>query len=153
MATGTPDASWRTPPSAQPRPGQVDRNTLEVLSREECLRLIHDVPVGRVGMIVAGVAVIVPVNFAVLAGDVVFRTGSGSKLAAAVDHQPLTLEVDAFDPSTRTGWSVLVTGVASELVRGDDVAAADALGLQSWIAGRRRYIRIRSDEVSGRRLV
>jgi len=153
MANGSTDASWRTPPSTHARPGQLDRNALRVLSREESLRLIAEVPVGRIGMVVASVLVIVPVNFALLDGDVVFRTGTGSKLATVVDRGVLTLEVDSLELSTRTGWSVLVTGVASELVRPDDVAAADALGLESWVAGRCRYIRIRSDEVSGRRLV
>jgi nitroimidazol reductase NimA-like FMN-containing flavoprotein (pyridoxamine 5'-phosphate oxidase superfamily) len=151
MASTGPE-TWRTPASTVTRPGRLDRNALQVLSREECLCLIEGVPVGRVGMIVGGVAVIVPVNFAVFGGDVVFRTGTGSKLTAAVDRHVLTLEVDSVDVATRSGWSVLITGVASEVTRPDDVAAIDALELQSWVPGRRRYIRIRADEVGGRRL-
>ncbi len=146
------DTPWRTqmPPAA--RPGHLDRNAMEVLSREECLCLIGNVPVGRVAMIVGGVPVVVPVNFALLDGDVVFRTGTGSKLVAAVERSPLTLEVDSIDVAMRSGWSVLVTGGASEITRPDELAAAAALDLQSWLPGRGRYIRIRSEEVSGRRL-
>lgn len=125
---------------------------MEVLSREESLDLIRFASIGRVGMVVGGVPVIVPVNFALLGDDVVFRTGTGSKLVAAVERRLLSVEVDSVDPVTRTGWSVLITGGSSELVRPDDIADADALGLDSWVAGRRRYIRVRSDSVSGRRL-
>jgi nitroimidazol reductase NimA-like FMN-containing flavoprotein (pyridoxamine 5'-phosphate oxidase superfamily) len=165
MATGGSDKSvsvseldrvvegppWRAelPPAA--RPGHPDRNDMEVLSRDECLALLRNAALGRVAMIVGGVPVVVPVNFAVLGEDVVFRTGTGSKLVAAVERSPLSFEVDAFDVTARSGWSVLVTGGASEITRPDELAAAAALGLQSWVAGRERYIRIRSEAVSGRR--
>jgi len=144
--------SWRTELLPPPKGRRLDRNAMEVLSREECLDLVRGVPIGRVGMVVGGVPVIVPVNFALLGEDVVFRTGTGSKLIAAVRRSLLSVEVDEVDPVMRTGWSVLITGGASELVRPDEIAAADALGLDSWIPGRRRYIRVRSDSVSGRRL-
>jgi nitroimidazol reductase NimA-like FMN-containing flavoprotein (pyridoxamine 5'-phosphate oxidase superfamily) len=130
----------------------ADRNGMEVLGRDECLRLIAEAPVGRVAMVVGGVPVVLPVNFALLQGDVVFRTGTGTKLVAAVERSALTLEVDSIDVDTRTGWSVLVTGGASEITRPDELAAAAALDLQSWVPGLGRYIRIRSVAVSGRRL-
>jgi nitroimidazol reductase NimA-like FMN-containing flavoprotein (pyridoxamine 5'-phosphate oxidase superfamily) len=146
------DTGWLTqlPPTAPP--GRLDRNALEVLGRDECLRLISDAPIGRVAVIAGGIPLVVPVNFALLEGDVVFRTGTGAKLAAAVGRSPLTLEVDSIDVAARSGWSVLVTGGASEITRPDDLAAAAALDLQSWLPGRGRYIRIRSEAVSGRRL-
>lgn len=144
--------SWRTQLLPPPKGRRLDRNAMEVLSREECLELLRGVPIGRVGMVAGGVPVIVPVNFALLGDDVVFRTGTGSKLIAAVERSLLSLEADAVDPVTRTGWSVLVTGGAAEITRPDEIAAADALELDSWVAGRRRYIRVRSESVSGRRL-
>jgi nitroimidazol reductase NimA-like FMN-containing flavoprotein (pyridoxamine 5'-phosphate oxidase superfamily) len=144
--------SWRTELLPPPRARRLDRNAMEVLSRGECLELARSALIGRVGVIVGGIPVIVPVNFALLGDDVVFRTGTGSKLVAAVERSLLSVEVDSVDRVTRTGWSVLITGGASELTRPDEIAAADALDLESWVAGRRRYIRVRSDSVSGRRL-
>lgn len=152
MATTKSTLPWRTqlPPPA--RAGRLDRNAMQVLCREECLTLIRNEPVGRVAMVVCGVPVVVPVNFAVLGEDVVFRTGTGSKLVVAVERGLLTLEVDSVDVEMRSGWSVLVTGGASEITRPDELAAVAALDLHSWVPGRERYIRIRSEMVSGRRL-
>lgn len=151
MAT-TGQETWRTPGPPAADPARLDRNALEVLSREECLRLIEDAPIGRVGTIVGGVAIVLPVNFTLFEGDVVFRTGTGGKLAAAVDREVLCLEVDSVDVAARTGWSVVVTGMASEMTRPDELAAVADLDLQSWVPGRGRYVRIRADEVAGRRL-
>lgn len=131
----------------------VDRNGLQILSREECLRLIREVPVGRIGVVVGGIPVVVPVNFTLLDDDVVVRTGTGQKLVAAVSRSAVSFEVDSLDLDAHAGWSVLITGGASEITRPDQRAAVSELGLESWISGRQRYIRIRSEVVSGRRLV
>ena len=130
----------------------MDRNGLELLSREECLRLMRQVPVGRVGVVVGGIPVVVPVNFTLLDDDVIFRTGTGTKLAAAVTRSAVSFEVDSLELGAHAGWSVLVTGGASEITRPDQRAAAAVLGLESWIPGRERYIRIRSEVITGRRL-
>ena len=130
----------------------VDRNGLEILDRGQCLRLIRQAPVGRVGVVVGGIPVVVPVNFALLDEDILFRTSTGHKLVAAVERSAVSFEVDSLDLGARAGWSVLVTGGASEITRADRRAAARGLGLESWIPGRERYIRIRSEVVTGRRL-
>jgi uncharacterized protein len=132
--------------------GALDRNGLEVLSREDCLRLIQDVPVGRVAVVVGGIPVVVPVNFVVSDGDVTFRTGTGAKLAAAVHRSAVSFEVDSLDSGSHTGWSVLITGGASEITRPDEKEVAAGLGLRSWVPGRARYIRVRAETVTGRRL-
>jgi len=131
---------------------QGDRRTPEVLSRDECLRLIREVPIGRVAVIVGEVPVVVPVNFTLLGEDIVFRTAPGTKLVAAVSRSAASFEVDAVNDVTHSGWSVLVTGPASEITEPDEQAAAKALGLEQWVEGRKRYVRIRSDIVTGRRV-
>lgn len=131
----------------------VDRNGLEILTRDECLELIGQVPVGRIGVVVGGIPVVVPVNFTLLGEDIVVRTGTGQKLVAAVNRSAVSFEVDSLDIRAHAGWSVLVTGGASELTRPDERALATALGLEPWIPGRGRYIRIRSEVVSGRRML
>ena len=57
---------------------------------------------------------IFPVNYGIDRGVIVIRTDEGTKLAAA-DHANVTFEVDAIDSRTRSGWSVLVRGLAEEV--------------------------------------
>lgn len=131
---------------------QNEPDGLEVLSRQECLRLIHGVPIGRVAVIVGDVPVVVPVNFTLLGDDVVFRTAPGTKLLAAVSRSAVSFEVDMADDATHSGWSVLVTGPASEITEPEEQAAARERGLDPWVEGRERYVRICSDVVTGRRV-
>lgn len=130
----------------------MDHNGLEVVPRDEALRLAATVPLGRVAVIVAGTPVMVPVNFRLLAGDVVFRTASDSKLLAAVTGAVVSFEVDEFDPGSRSGWSVLISGPASEVLDPAERAAADRLEIDSWAGDWDRYVRVASRVVSGRRL-
>src|SRR5262245_4873381 len=125
---------------------------LEVISRPECLDLLAAQRVGRVGL--CGVAPgIFPVVFAMLDGDVVFRTAPGEKLIAAALHRDVVFEVDSYDTETRTGWSVNVVGIAEELVAPGARDRAEALGLEPWAGEwRDRYIAVRTREVTGRRI-
>src|SRR5438309_310145 len=59
------------------------RPLLEELTASQCLRLIAAGGLGRVGINVDALPVILPVDFAVLADDVVVRTVPGIKLNAA----------------------------------------------------------------------
>ena len=79
----------------------VDRNGLEILDRGERLRLIRQPPVGRVGVVVGGIPVVVPVNFALLDEDILFRTSTGHKLVAAVERSAVSFEVDSLDLGAR----------------------------------------------------
>jgi nitroimidazol reductase NimA-like FMN-containing flavoprotein (pyridoxamine 5'-phosphate oxidase superfamily) len=131
----------------------VDRNGLEVLDRDECLRLLATAEIGRVIVTVGALPAAFPVNFALWDGDVVFRTGTGSKLVAAVDKAIVAFEVDEIDRVTKSGWSVLVTGPAMAVDQTPDMAIADRLAPQPWLPRYRGHVvRIRSELVSGRRL-
>ena len=130
-----------------------DGHGLEVLDRDECLRLLASVPVGRLGLSVDALPVIVPVNFAVDGDRLVIGTGEGSKLDAAMAGSVVCLETDRWDPMGHDGWSVLVQGTTSIVDDPDDVARCRALPLRPW--GRPealRYITVGIDLVSGRRL-
>jgi nitroimidazol reductase NimA-like FMN-containing flavoprotein (pyridoxamine 5'-phosphate oxidase superfamily) len=132
----------------------LDRNGLEILPEEECLRLLATVPVGRVAVSVGALPAILPVNFALLDGDVVFRTAPGSKLDAAVRNAVIAFEADSIDPVYHTGWSVLVTGVAEEVTDPATLEAVAALPLEPWALDglADHVVRIRSRMISGRRL-
>lgn len=126
------------------------------LGREECLRLLESVPVGRIGVTIDALPAVLPVNFVVSEGAIVFRTIPGTKLDAAAAGAVVAFEVDAFgtdeDPS---GWSVLVRGVAREVTDSAELAAARALPLESWAwdGGADRFVRIEPTVLTGRRVV
>jgi Pyridoxamine 5'-phosphate oxidase len=80
----------------------VDSRTgLEVLDRDECLRLLASQPVGRVAVVVDGSPMIFPVNYALDGESIVFRSDAGSKISGSPfgsDHRS-TLRVAAPEPS------------------------------------------------------
>jgi nitroimidazol reductase NimA-like FMN-containing flavoprotein (pyridoxamine 5'-phosphate oxidase superfamily) len=82
---------------AEPRPGALDRNGLEVLSHGQCLELLRTVRLGRIGVSMQALPVVMPVSFALLGDDVVFRSGTGTKLSAAVDRTIVAFEADQVD--------------------------------------------------------
>jgi uncharacterized protein len=126
---------------------------LELLDEPECLRLMGTCPVGRVALTIGGLPAVFPVNFALVDGDIVFRTGTGTKLSAALDKTIVGFEVDAIDPTYHEGWSVLAVGRAEEMVpNGGD--PADHLPVAPWAGGDRKHVvRIRPEFISGRRIV
>jgi nitroimidazol reductase NimA-like FMN-containing flavoprotein (pyridoxamine 5'-phosphate oxidase superfamily) len=126
-----------------------ERAALDPLGRDECVRLMASVPVGRVAVGRPGQAPFVaPVNFGLDGDIVVFRTDLGDKLQG-LRNGHVTFQVDAFDPFHRTGWSVLVNGVA-ETATSDQVERVDvrpwAPGPKSW------WIQLRPALITGRRL-
>jgi uncharacterized protein len=136
---------------------ELDRNGLEVLDREVCLDLLETVPIGRMGLSLDALPVVLPVNFMVAqpptGGDpiVVIRSAAGSKLTAALDRNVVAFEVDGYDALTHSGWSVLVQGV-TRVLAGAERAWAQTLPVQPWaIDGTAMFIGLDTDVVRGRR--
>jgi uncharacterized protein len=122
--------------------------TLEKIDREECLDLVGSVSVGRIAVALpGGPPLVVPVNYALDGDVVVFSSDPGSKLFA-LREQPVSFQVDAVDPVRRTGWSVLIQGVAEEVTRD----AVEHLGVESWAGATRHWIRILPAAITGRRI-
>lgn len=133
---------------------QLDRNGLEVLGRDDCLALLARCPVGRVVVTEQALPAAFPVNYALLGEDVVFRTRAGSKLEAASAEAVVAFEADEIDPVGETGWSVLIQGWAGLIVDAAELARVDALRVRPWAPGPDfHYVRIRSEIVSGRRVL
>lgn len=131
---------------------EVDRNGLEVLTRDECLDLIATATLGRVGLTSGALPVVLPVNFRLLGDRIFIRTGHGTKLDAAVSDAVVAFEVDDFDPMDHTGWSVMITGRASE-VDPEAEPVLDREILPRWAPqGNGRVISISTELVSGRRI-
>jgi nitroimidazol reductase NimA-like FMN-containing flavoprotein (pyridoxamine 5'-phosphate oxidase superfamily) len=122
---------------------------LDVLDERECRQLLGGRTFGRVGVQLGTELVVLPVYYAIVDGDIVFRTSPGTKLAAALLGARVAFEIDNPSP----GWSVLVRGHARELREPhDEMRARTALG-NDWPAGaREHYVRIATEVVTGRRL-
>jgi uncharacterized protein len=129
---------------------------VEELNPQECLQLLASVPVGRVGVTIDALPAVLPVNFVVSDGAIVFRTIPGTKLDAATAGAVVAFEVDAVGSKEQPGgWSVLVRGVARPLTDPDQLAVAGTLPLESWAwdGGADRFIRIEPTLLTGRRVV
>jgi uncharacterized protein len=123
------------------------------LTDDGCRRLLGERHLGRLAFVDADGPVILPVNYALDQGAVVFRTDPGSKLDAAAAGATVAFEVDAADERDRTGWSVVVRGQAGEVAEPADLERLRALPLYPWAPGAKaRYVRIRPASVTGRRI-
>ena len=120
--------------------------------RPECLRRLGRAGVGRVSTTVAALPTIFPVNYAVLDDDVVFRTAAGTTLAAAVRDAVIAFEIDAIEPWSAAGWSVVVVGHAREITSAEQIARAERLPLNGWQHGgaAETLLRISTEVISGR---
>jgi uncharacterized protein len=128
-------------------------NDVEVLDRAACLRLLGTVDVGRCAWVGEnGQVVVIPVNFAIEEGNIIFRSAEGAKLAAARAGQRFSFEADDVEPALRTGWSVLVTGRASEITEPEEAARLVQL-VHPWARDERsNVVRLQTEQVTGRRL-
>lgn len=122
---------------------------LDILSESECFQLLRDRTFGRVGVHLGTELVVLPVYYALVDHDVVFRTSPGTKLAAALLGARVAFEIDSPAP----GWSVLVRGHARELRELDEETRARAALGDEWPAGEREhYVRITTEVITGRKL-
>ena len=126
---------------------------LATLGDAECRALLAAASVGRVGLSIDALPVVVPVNF-VLDGDrIVFRTGTGAKLQQALEGAVVCFEVDDVDRLYHSGWSVLATGHAAEITDEADLVRVRTLPLRSWAhVDGEHFVEIRIELLSGRRL-
>jgi uncharacterized protein len=124
------------------------------LDRDDCLRLLDQGVLGRVVYTDAAMPAAQPVNYLLDGQEVVFRTGGGSKLAAATRRAVVAVQADQIDSDTRTGWSVLGVGLAYEVTDSHRLAELAARLPVPWAAHRTAHtIAIPLDHLSGRQLV
>jgi hypothetical protein len=125
----------------------------EHLDAGQCVALLAIHPLGRWCVVHDGQPMAVPVNYRVVEIDgalsVIVRTAVGSLVD--VPGQRVALEIDSYDHANERGWSVLATGVATD-VTGlfDDEGPADP---HPYLAGKDRWLRLRLDAITGRRVV
>jgi len=132
---------------------ETDRNGVELLCREECLRLLTTVSLGRIGVTSGALPTVLPVNFRFDGDRILLRTGIGSKLEAATRNAVVAFEVDDFDPMYHAGWSVVITGVATVITDPDELSELQRAPIARWAPhGDSRVVAISTELVSGRRI-
>ena len=124
-----------------------------LLSDEECHALLGRRHLGRLAFVEGELPLILPVNYVLDDGAVIFRTDAGSKLDAAVRGAPVAFEVDGVDEIEQTGWSVLARGDAEEVTDPARLDRLKALPLVPWAPGAKaHYVRVAAAQVTGRRI-
>jgi nitroimidazol reductase NimA-like FMN-containing flavoprotein (pyridoxamine 5'-phosphate oxidase superfamily) len=134
---------------------EIDRRAdFEELDREDCLALLRDESVGRVALTARALPVVLPVNFALMEDDIVWRSAQGTKLNDASAGFVVAFEADHYDPERKFGWSVMIQGLAHVIEDAEELARARELPLESWAleGAADRYVRLVPNVVTGTRI-
>lgn len=129
---------------------------MKQLDQDECLGLISAGGIGRIAYTSRFGPAVLPVNYKVHDGAIVFRTAEHGPLdedlrtgIADADYK-VAFEIDEIDLESRLGWSVLIQGPAHH-VTGSDEGAVRNVGVEAWAPGERElFIRIVPSRISGR---
>ncbi|MGW3498530.1 pyridoxamine 5'-phosphate oxidase family protein [Streptomyces sp. NPDC001020] len=125
------------------------------LERQECLRLLAQVPVGRIVHTRQALPAVVPLNFRLDDdGAVVVRISAFSELMRAIDGSVVAFEADEIDTSAQSGWSVVVTGSAAVVTDRGECERLARTGPRPWAPSPKEvFVRIQPELVTGRELV
>jgi hypothetical protein len=131
----------------------LDSAGFEILDQAECLSLLSKATLGRVAVTIGALPAIFPVNFCMVAGQVVFCSGEGTKLTAALSGTIVAFETDWACVPQGEVWSVQLVGASRVVEPATDRAAAELAALRSLAPVPRRYlVKITPERISGRRL-
>jgi nitroimidazol reductase NimA-like FMN-containing flavoprotein (pyridoxamine 5'-phosphate oxidase superfamily) len=127
---------------------------LEALDLETCLQHLRAEVVGRVGVVVDGFPIVLPVNYRLVETLgltwVALRTRPGNVIDQASDK--VAFEIDGIDATRRRGWSVLVRGTLQH-IDPDAAAFRDRFDSAPWLETERdAWLVIEPFSVTGREL-
>ena len=123
------------------------------LDRDESMRLLASVPVGRLIFTVNALPAVRLMNFAVADGLIVLRTAADTTVDGKVDDAIVAFEADEMDAATSSGWSVVVTGRAARVTDPELIARYREVPLVPWAPGERdQFVTITTEMVQGRRV-
>jgi nitroimidazol reductase NimA-like FMN-containing flavoprotein (pyridoxamine 5'-phosphate oxidase superfamily) len=131
---------------------------LTELERDECLRLLSLTTLGRLAVLPEdwkGPPVIRPVSYVFdpSSQSIIFRSARGSKLTALLLAGTAAFEIDGIDPSSESGWSVIVHGPIEEIENASEIERLGQVEPPLLAPGATpHWIRIRATIVSGRRI-
>ena len=131
---------------------------IEELDEDQCLKLISAGGIGRIAYTSRYGPAVLPVNYALRDGAVVFRTAAhgplDEDLRTGIDgaDYKVAFEIDSIDTANRGGWSVLIQGPAHH-VTGPEEDAVRRTGVEPWAPGDRElFVRIVPTRITGRRV-
>jgi nitroimidazol reductase NimA-like FMN-containing flavoprotein (pyridoxamine 5'-phosphate oxidase superfamily) len=131
----------------------LDSAGFEILDRAQCFSLLSRATLGRVAVTIGALPAIFPVNFCMVAGQVVFRSGEGTKLTAALSGTIVAFETDWECEASGEVWSVQIVGASRVVKPTEGPVVAELAALRSWAPVPRRYlVKITPEKISGRRL-
>ncbi|WP_329331858.1 pyridoxamine 5'-phosphate oxidase family protein [Streptomyces sp. NBC_00663] len=139
---------------APPGREQAARRTeLVALGDAECRRRLGTHGVGRLAVSTADGPTVLPVNYTVVDGTIVFRTTPAATPSEALGRR-VAFEVDHIDEAMSRGWSVLVRGRARHAEDPDTVRRLTQRAYSApWAGGRRElWVCVDADEITGREL-
>lgn len=127
---------------------------LEELDETTCKELFRDVTVARIAFRHGTGIEIFPITVTMHDGDPCFLTAPGTKLGSAASDAEVLVEADGFDPTERTGWSVVARGTAHLVINNDDLEPLMALNFEPWpdLGRRGQWVRVAVEQWTGRRL-
>lgn len=135
------------------RAGAGDAGEFTRLDRGESLRLLASVPVGRLIFTVNALPAVRPMNFTVVDGLIVLRTGAGTTVARHVDGDIVVFQADELDAATNSGWSVAFTGRAALVTDPEAAARYRAVPLIPCAPGTRdQFVTITTELAEGIRV-
>jgi uncharacterized protein len=132
----------------------VHTGTIQELGRDECLVLMATERLGRLGVVVDGVPLVIPMQFVLDGETVVLLTNKGAKTL----HVPLTtvsFAVDCVDWDNGVGWSVLIQGLGEDISTSIDEQSEHLRSLvtHSWAPPPAdRWLKIIPRTITGRRI-
>ena len=139
--------------------GAPNEPFLDRLDEAECLRLISPGGIGRIVYMGRYGLTVLPVNYKLHQGSILFRTGqdspTGEDLQTGIAHAEyqVAFEIDDIDPAAHEGWSVLIHGPAHQMTTDTERALVEESGVEPWGPGPKELaIRITPDRIAGRRL-
>ncbi|TLS42710.1 pyridoxamine 5'-phosphate oxidase family protein [Streptomyces montanus] len=132
-----------------------ENDGFRALDRQECLRLLTKVPVGRVVYTRQALPTVLPVNFSLdTDSSVLLCTSAASDLVRAIGGAVVAFEADEFNAVEQSGWSVIVTGRATVVTDPTEHARLTRTGPRPWAATHDGiFVRIEPEMVTGRQLV
>jgi nitroimidazol reductase NimA-like FMN-containing flavoprotein (pyridoxamine 5'-phosphate oxidase superfamily) len=132
---------------------EFDSAGLEVLSAQECVRLLASTDRGRLGLNVGALPTILPVRYAIDADNVVLCVQVGTVADRATNDNVVAFQADGVETSGME-WSVTVIGVARHLRAPDETRRAETLRLPRWSKDTSpRFVALATEHTTGRRTV
>ncbi len=132
-----------------------DLNGMLVLDEAACRALLHSTRLGRIALTDRALPMILPVAFACLDHDILFRVGPGTLGRAADAQQVVCFETDWADEHGDAAWSVAAIGRLARVRDPRMVEAYRQVVMPAWSDGPTHgsadYITLSPQMLTGRR--